>query len=172
MLCSLLIANPYMKPYMSHLRFVLLLSAAVFSCMYWSSYWQTCSILVPLNWFVPSLCCGSEGIRMFQWVPDLQTPTSSSTTPDPGPTYDHWHSTLTFFFDASPDNAKPPPWPSFPSRLFPLLGLAFLSKCGFMGSSSAVEGSVGTSGSCAPTGSGLRPSLSPRVLARSAMLLR
>ena len=124
MINSLLIAPTHMK---THLRFALLLLVSFLCSLYWSCYW---------SWLGPFLSCASEGMRMRLLVPshwmqfrihEHQVCASSSTTsfgPSPVP-YDGWH-TLFDFFHCSIADVKPPPWPSFPARLFPTLGMCFL----------------------------------------------
>ena len=133
MIKSLLIASPHMKPHMpylracfSYLRSSLILFVMLFCCVYWAAYW---------SWLVPFLNRASEGMRTRLLVPshymqscirDWQDPTSTSTTTSFGPpTYDGWH-TLFDFFHSFTNNDKPPPWPSFPARLFPTLCMCFL----------------------------------------------
>ena len=116
---SLLIASP--------LKLCFLLLSLLFLCAYWAVYWC---------WLVPFLNRASEGMRMRLLFPshymqsrihDYKDPTSTSTSTNFGPSptpYDGWHTLFDFFY-CSPQ-AKPPPWPSFPARLFPTLCMCFL----------------------------------------------
>ena len=138
MIQSLLIASPHMKPHLpylrpclSYFRLTLFLVLTLLCSIYFSSY---CS------WIGPFLSRASEGMRIRLSVPsrcmqsytqsrirDCQDMASTSTTsfePSPVP-YDNWH-TLFDFFQCPVDNDEPPPWPSFPARLFPTLCMCFL----------------------------------------------
>ena len=116
-----LIASSRFKP-------ILLLFSLLFCCAYWAVYWF---------WLVPFLNRASEGTRLRLLFPshwmqsrihDHKDPTSTSTTtfgPSPNP-YDNWHTSFDFFYSYSSDQDKPPPWPSFPARLFPTLCMCFI----------------------------------------------
>ena len=134
MLKFLLIASPHMKFYLSSFRLLLFSGFLLCICSYWTFYW---------SWLGPFLTRASEGMRLRLLVPsqymqsriqDYQDTASTSTTSfEPGTSpvpYDNWHTLFDFFY-APTNDSKPPPWPSFPDRLFPILCFCFLVRMWF-----------------------------------------
>ena len=138
---------------------MLVFGSMLFWCAYWSSYSTSYS------WaFLDRASEGMIGtgivVSLIQGFRDSQdfasslhlfsTSTTSPKLPvSPSPLqYDGWHTFASFPSSKGP--AKPPPWPSFPTRLFPLLCKCFLvhMSCGSTIWCCDVNALVGMFGNC------------------------
>ena len=122
MLQFLLIAHPYMSPYLSAITTTLsvlfFLTVSSTNTGTWASSAARPSINVTHSGIIHGLQCSSrvsEGMEIFQ------TSTSTNTSLHTSRPYDHWHASHTPHIP--PDES---PWRAYPVRLCPYFGCVIL----------------------------------------------